>query len=360
MAKKVFISYAWEDDRFAEKVLNFSNKLRSKGIDANIDQYEENPDMGWPIWMEQQIEQSDFVLIIFTKSYWDKFNQYRQGKGVSWEISSIYQSLYELQGHNDKFIPVVFDDKDKKYIVKALQPYTNYNIITQFQKLENRIKGILNTVKPPLNEILPQKQRRTLFISSPINIDLWDKAKWKGVTYLYIPDYGWLLGLIYEGNPSSAVSIFSEWQKIENIDDYLDICFIYGDIEGLPKNGYTCLISPNISKSVQRIKSNSNEEILILAVNRFQRMYPNDNFAQFNFIRKLIGDNNQKPVPIVPVTLRDQQKGSQKDNLVPHFNEMIFTKNIRFLNSSKIKKTDLESCVIPKYNKNFPNEWNKE
>ena len=44
MAKKVFISYAWEDDRFAEKVLNFSNKLRSKGIDANIDQYEENPD----------------------------------------------------------------------------------------------------------------------------------------------------------------------------------------------------------------------------------------------------------------------------------------------------------------------------
>lgn len=29
MAKKVFISYAWEDDKFSKKILDFSNKLRS-------------------------------------------------------------------------------------------------------------------------------------------------------------------------------------------------------------------------------------------------------------------------------------------------------------------------------------------
>ena len=106
MAKKVFISYAWEDESFSQAILEFSNKLRANGIDANIDQYEENPDMGWPIWMEQQIETSDYVLVVATKTYLDKFLQLQQGKGVSWEISSIYQSLYNSQGHNDKFIPI--------------------------------------------------------------------------------------------------------------------------------------------------------------------------------------------------------------------------------------------------------------
>ena len=72
MAKKVFISYAWEDESFSQAILEFSNKLRANGIDANIDQYEENPDMGWPIWMEQQIETSDYVLVVATKTYLDK------------------------------------------------------------------------------------------------------------------------------------------------------------------------------------------------------------------------------------------------------------------------------------------------
>ncbi len=36
MAPKVFISYAWEDALFSEKVLEFSNKLGENGIDATI------------------------------------------------------------------------------------------------------------------------------------------------------------------------------------------------------------------------------------------------------------------------------------------------------------------------------------
>ena len=40
---KVFISYSHESTDFEEKVLEFSNRLRSEGIDANIDLYEEAP-----------------------------------------------------------------------------------------------------------------------------------------------------------------------------------------------------------------------------------------------------------------------------------------------------------------------------
>ena len=34
MAKKVFISYAWEDENFSQAILEFSNKLRANGIDV--------------------------------------------------------------------------------------------------------------------------------------------------------------------------------------------------------------------------------------------------------------------------------------------------------------------------------------
>lgn len=352
MAKKVFISYAWEDEKFSQTILDFSNKLRANGIDANIDQYEENPDMGWPIWMEQQIENSDFVLVVATKTYFDKFTQVQQGKGVSWEISSIYQSLYNLQGHNDKFIPVVFNEKDKNYILKALQPYTSYNVVTQFNKLTNRIKGIKNVEKPPVIETLEPKIRKRMFVSTPIDIELWDRAQWRGVAFLTFPGLGNLIGFVYQGEEKAAKQIFNQWQKIENLDDYVAISFIEGDIEGLPPNGYTCLISPNLEAASKRI--DSEDEAFVLTINRFQRMYPSDNFLMFNRFKNIAKNNPGKPVPIVPVTLVNPKLGVALDNLKLNDDSIVFVKNVSFIDAKDIKKNDKESCVIPKYNPNFP------
>jgi len=349
--KKVFISYAWEDEKFSQEILDFSNKLRVNGIDANIDQYEENPDMGWPIWMEQQIETSDYVVVVSTKTYLDKYLQLQQGKGVSWEISSIYQSLYDLQGHNDKFIPVVLKESDREYVLKALQPYTIYNVYIQFEKLTNRIKGIKNVEKPPVTETLPLKPRKRMFVATPIDIELWDRAQWKGVAFLNIPGQGNLLGLLYDGDKDAAQEIFKQWKKVENLDDYIDICFIEGDIEGLPANGYTCLISPNLDAVAKHINSETGE--FVLSINRFQRMYPSDNFAMFKHFKKIALDNPNVAVPIIPVTKINTNSGLGLDNLDAHFDDMIFVKNVRYIDAKNIGENDRESCVIPKYNSNF-------
>ena len=355
MAKKVFISYAWADASFSERVLEFSNKLRKNGIDATIDQYEENPDMGWPIWMENQIESSDYVLIISTKTYFEKFKQIQEGKGVTWEISSIYQCLYNLKGHNDKFIPVVFLEEDKQYVPKALQPYTVYNLQTQFDKLKNRILGIPNVVKPPVTNPLPKRNRKCMFVSSPINLELWDKAKWQGTVFLYHPDGGWLLGFLYAGDQQAAINIFEEWKKYDDIDKYLDIVFIEGNIEKLPPNGYTCLVMPNVPESFKRIKDISkDDEVFVVAISRFQRMYPTDDFAMFNKFKEIHRFNKDKPVSIIPVTLVDNNKAFTQDNIEPHIESIIYTRNVRYMPVKDIKPTDIESCVIPKFNDNFP------
>lgn len=354
--KKVFISYAWDDQPWAEKVLKFANSLRENGIDAIIDQYEENPPMGWPIWMENQIENSEYVLVVATETYMKKFRDLQEGKGVTWEISSIYQSLYDLKGHNDKFIPIVFEEADIQYILKALRPYTYYNISTKFKNLVNRIKGIPNVIKPEIKiDHLPHKERRSIFVSKPINKDAWDKAVWKGTCFLPNHQGGFELGFLFEGDSKSALKIFTEWKNYPNLDDYIYISFIEGDIEQLPPNGYTCLISPNIAKTFEIAKLVfSNDEKLVIFLSRFQRMYPKDNFAYFNYFKQFVLSNNQKKVSILPITIKDKNKAASIDNIIVHEDYKIETKNIKFLNASDIKKDDFESVCIPKFNKGFP------
>ena len=66
---KVFISYAHKNQAYEDKVLELANRLRSEGIDAMIDQYEEAPPEGWPRWMEHQIMESEFVLVLCEETY---------------------------------------------------------------------------------------------------------------------------------------------------------------------------------------------------------------------------------------------------------------------------------------------------
>ena len=66
----VFISYSQDSIVFADRVLEFSNKLRFEGIDTILDQYEESPSEGWPRWMDRNIDKADFVIVIGSNGYY--------------------------------------------------------------------------------------------------------------------------------------------------------------------------------------------------------------------------------------------------------------------------------------------------
>ena len=68
----VFISYSQDSIAFADQVLDFSNRLRSEGIDTILDQYEEAPPEGWPRWMENSINKADYVIVVGSKGYYNK------------------------------------------------------------------------------------------------------------------------------------------------------------------------------------------------------------------------------------------------------------------------------------------------
>lgn len=201
MAPRVFISYAHESEELSNRVLEFSNSLRVAEIDCEIDQYEEAPPEGWPKWMMRQIQEAEFVLVCCTKLFFDRANDFsgkEDGLGVKWETSLILQQLYTVSTNNTKFIPIIFDELDKKHIPLPLQPYTDYQVTIEEpkRKLVDRLLGVSKSKRPPLGKIktpekeaekLEPKERKSMFLSSIINIDLWNDAKWSGMAFVTDP-----------------------------------------------------------------------------------------------------------------------------------------------------------------------------
>lgn len=56
---KVFISYSHDSDEHRDQILDLSKRLRDGGIDCEIDQYDPSPEQGWPVWMQQKMQDAD-------------------------------------------------------------------------------------------------------------------------------------------------------------------------------------------------------------------------------------------------------------------------------------------------------------
>lgn len=131
---KVLISYTHDSRKHKARVLGLCERLRHEGIDCHIDQYEDSPVQGWPRWMTDQIEDSDYVLVVCTEIYERRFVGHEgpgRGLGAQWEGSAITQDLYEQGGRNSKFIPIVFSEEDSSFIPKILRSTTYYPVYTE-------------------------------------------------------------------------------------------------------------------------------------------------------------------------------------------------------------------------------------
>src|SRR5689334_8042518 len=103
---RVFISYSHDSPEHEARVLALSNRLRDDGIDATLDQYETFPAQGWIRWMDQQVRDAQFVLVICTETYSRRAAGEEQpgtGLGATYETGSIQQLLYNSGGVNTKF-----------------------------------------------------------------------------------------------------------------------------------------------------------------------------------------------------------------------------------------------------------------
>jgi hypothetical protein len=155
---RVFISYTHDSPEHKGRVLEISERLRSDGVDCHIDQYEDSPPEGWARWMDKQIEESNFVLIVCTEKYERRFKgkeEAGKGLGAKWEGAIITQELYEAEANNTKFIPVLFSRDDSVHIPVVLSSATYYWLSNdeEYELLYRRLTNQPRIRKRPLGKV---------------------------------------------------------------------------------------------------------------------------------------------------------------------------------------------------------------
>ena len=126
-APEVFISYSHDSEQHVNRVLKLANRLRTDGIDATIDQEENPPPLNWRSWLQEQIEQSDFVLVICSATYRRRFYE-TGGEVPASEEVIIHRWLRERGSQEPKFLPVIFERTDGQFIPDVFPPGSLINL----------------------------------------------------------------------------------------------------------------------------------------------------------------------------------------------------------------------------------------
>jgi len=183
---KVLISYSHDSSEHAERALELANRLREDGVDCMIDQYVVVPEEGWPLWMEGQIRDSNFVLMICTETYYKRVvgqEQPGKGLGVRWEGNLIYSEIYRAGPRNTKFIPVFFENADPSHIPGPPRDTKYYSVGTEegYEELYRRLTDQPRVIKPELGKLrsLPPAERKSEGVLGAILFKLPDGEEWR-------------------------------------------------------------------------------------------------------------------------------------------------------------------------------------
>ncbi len=163
---RVFITYSHDSNEHIARVLALADRLRSDGLDVRLDQYEPHPPTGWLRWMQHQLQDADFVVVICTYTYCRRFEGDEVqgvGRGVTWEGALTRQILYDAGTDNHRFIPVLFDGDIPEHIPVILRSTTRYILDAGYDDLLRRLTDQPKTPPPPIGEVrrMPPAPRST-------------------------------------------------------------------------------------------------------------------------------------------------------------------------------------------------------
>jgi hypothetical protein len=142
---KIFISYSHDTEEHCAAVIDFAQRLRSDGFDALIDRFVDGtPIQGWPRWRLNQLENADYVILICTKIYYQKFRGVEHsslGRGVDFEVTIITNELYNQKSTSQRFVPVFVRGMDINHIPEPLRHFTSYRIDNSYDELTEFLSG---------------------------------------------------------------------------------------------------------------------------------------------------------------------------------------------------------------------------
>ena len=168
---KVFISYRQTNNVQIERVRKFAERLREQGVDVILDQFlldaeAGGPGEGWDKWSSDQAINTEYVLIVGTKDWFECFDKTQPqgtGLGVACEADDIRDRIYAAGGVIEKIRVVLFDDVDAAHIPAKLRRYHRF---TAERDLPNIVRWINRDIEE--GETFPTSIHHNLQSLQPI------------------------------------------------------------------------------------------------------------------------------------------------------------------------------------------------
>lgn len=157
----VFISYSQDSPEHIDWVKGLAERLLRDHIDVRLDQWDLDPGQHLTQFMEESIRDTDFVLIICTPAYKQKFD--KRDHGVGYEGNIITAEILYKQNHL-KFLPILRSgewldaaptSQSGKYYINLRPDNRNYE--AEYIKLRNTLRGA-----PPRPLVEPEKDWDTI------------------------------------------------------------------------------------------------------------------------------------------------------------------------------------------------------
>lgn len=188
---RVFISYSHDSAEHKQWILDFATTLRNRGVDAVLDQWDLKPGDDLPHFMETQLSEAQFVIMVCTEQYVEKANK---GKGgVGYEKMIMTSSLLSTID-SSKVIPIIRQTgTDLRPTFLNSKLYINFSKDSELEySLDDLLRVLLNSPlyeKPDigLNHFKPLKGSRPDRISDGLK-ELMKavSASYEGTAHKYI------------------------------------------------------------------------------------------------------------------------------------------------------------------------------
>ncbi len=169
MNRSVFISYSWDDEAHKEWVADLATDLRNDGIETILDQWHAIPGDQLPEFMERQIRESAYILVICTPNYRLKSDE-RKG-GVGYEGDIMTAEVHTSSNHR-KFIPILAQGTWEKSAPSWLKGKYYIDLSSPDKRRENYL-DLLTTLQgnrpaaPPLRKLSQTSTKLQAKESSP-------------------------------------------------------------------------------------------------------------------------------------------------------------------------------------------------
>ena len=337
---RAFLSYSWDDVAHRAWVAGLATDLRRDGIESILDQWHVAPGDLLTAFMEKEIRENDYVVIICTPNYKGKFDQRQGGVGFEGEIIS---AEVLAQGNHRKFIPVLSRGTWEQSAPSLLRGKSYVDLSTaeryreNYQELASTMLGT-RSIAPPLGKRsgLPSEKRAGTSISgqavsvSPVpsitmadsQTALTDKQQgWNGGLNLLFDEFGsaaWQRGLAQDRAQvavnmeaqiqcKSAVRTAANKQTMRAIVEPFVAC-LKG--ESLP--------SPPFDAALPEVAERAREDALKIVIDAFGSFHRGTG-PQANWTWNEIGDNLEKLVEYEGRNRSPNYRAAMADVVRPFF-----------------------------------------